>query len=187
MRYPSALATRDNSDVGFLRGSFNKTSHARLSTGSNYEYQTLFRQIFTDGRALPEDPDPTWMGYSIGHWDCDSLVVTTATYNDRTTLDLAGHPHTESLRLTEPYHRCDAGHIDLAVTFDDPMDASPPTRFNSGRDLIEYICENERDKPHLVGKSEEYAVPAEILARYAGSYGSPRPPLPWWSRWKEKA
>jgi hypothetical protein len=145
-----------------------------------YEYHTIFRQIFTDGRGLPEDPNPTWMGYSIGHWDRDTLVVTTAGYNDRTTLDLAGHPHTEGLRMTERYHRRDAGHIDLQVTFDDPkaytrswtlpieLDLVPDG------DLIEYVCENERDKPHLVGKSgDEFRVPAEVLAQYVGTYKFP--------------
>ena len=57
-----------------------------------YEYQTLYRQVFTDGRGLPEDPNPTWMGYSVGRWEGDTLVVTTAGYNDRTSLDLAGTP-----------------------------------------------------------------------------------------------
>jgi hypothetical protein len=142
-----------------------------------YEYETMFRQIFTDGRALPEDPNPTWMGYSIGHWDADTLVVTTAGFNDRTTIDLGGHPHTEALRVTERFHRRDAGHIDLEVTLDDPkaytrswtlpieLDLMP-----SG-ELIEYICENERDAPHLVGKSgEEFRVPRDLLAQYAGTY-----------------
>jgi len=144
-----------------------------------YEYQTLFRQIFTDGRALPEDPNPTWMGYSIGHWDGDALVVTTAGYNDRTTIDLAGHAHTEALRLTEHYHRRDAGHMDLDVTFDDPKSYTRawtlPLQLDLIPDgeLIEYICENERDKPHLVGKSEEYQVPVEVLAKYVGTYGPP--------------
>jgi len=64
-----------------------------------HEYDTLFRQVFTDGRALPEDPNPTWMGYSIGRWEGDTLIVTTAGFNDRTTIDLAGHPHTEALRV----------------------------------------------------------------------------------------
>jgi hypothetical protein len=150
-----------------------------------YEYQTLFRQVFTDGRGLPEDPNPTWMGYSVGHWDGDTLVVTTAGYNDRTTIDLAGHPHTEALRVTERYHRLAAGHIDLQVTLDDPkayirawtlpihLDLVPDG------DLIEYICENERDAPHLVGKSgEEFRVPAEVLARYAGTYEGPAFPVP---------
>src|SRR5712692_4249356 len=77
-----------------------------------YEYHTIFRQIFTDGRALPpEDANPTWMGYSVGHWDGDTLVVATAGYNDRTSLDLGGHPHTEALRVTERFHRRDRGHI----------------------------------------------------------------------------
>jgi len=142
-----------------------------------YEYQTLFRQFFTDGRALPEGPNPTWMGYSIAHWDGDTLVVNTAGYNDRTTLDLAGHPHTEALRLTERYHRRDAGHLDLQVTFDDPKAYTRswtlPIEFDLIPDgqLIEYVCENERDAPHLIGKSgEEAHLPAEVLAQYAGTY-----------------
>jgi hypothetical protein len=142
-----------------------------------YEYHTIFRQIFTDGRGLPEDPNPTWMGYSVGHWDGDTLVVTTAGYNDRTTLDLAGHPHTEALRVTERYRRLDAGHIDLQVTLDDPKAYTRawtlPVKLDlvPDGDLIEYVCENERDKPHLVGKSgEEFRVPVEVLAQYVGTY-----------------
>jgi hypothetical protein len=145
-----------------------------------YEYHTIFRQVFMDGRGLPEDPNPTWMGYSIGRWDGDTLVINTAGYNDRTTLDLAGHPHTESLRLTERYHRRDAGHLDLQVTFDDPKAYTRPwtlpIEFDlmPDGDLIEYVCENERDKPHLVGKLEkEVPVPAEVLAQYTGTYEGP--------------
>jgi hypothetical protein len=145
-----------------------------------YEYQTIYRQIFTDGRALPKDPNPTWMGYSTGNWDGDTLVVTTVGYNDRTTLDLAGHPHTEALRVTERYRRADYGHLALQVTFDDPKAYTRPwtqaVKFDlmPDGDLIEYVCENERDKPHLVGKSgEEFRVPAEVLASYAGTYGRP--------------
>ncbi len=144
-----------------------------------YEYQTIFRQFFTDGRELPEDPNPTWMGYSVGRWDGDTLVVTTAGYNDRTTIDLAGHPHTEALRMTERYHRRDVGHLDVQVTLDDPKAYTRPwtlpmefTLMPDGQ-LIEYVCENERDKPHLVGTSgEEFRVPAEVLAQYAGTYVS---------------
>jgi hypothetical protein len=144
-----------------------------------YEYQTIYRQIFTDGRAMPEDPNPDWMGYSIGKWDGDTLVVTTAGYNDRSTLDLAGHPHTEALRMTERYRRRDVGHIDLQVTFEDPRAYTRPWTVPVELDLIpdgeliEYVCENERDASHLVGKSgEEFPVPAEVLAQYAGTYAS---------------
>ena len=142
-----------------------------------YEYQTIFRQVFTDGRGLPEDANPTWMGYSVGHWEGDTLVVTTAGYNDRTSIDLAGHPHTEALRLTERFQRPDAGHLKVQITFDDPKAYTRawtlPIQFDlvTDGDLIEYVCENERDAQHLVGKSgEEFRVAPEVLARYVGTY-----------------
>jgi hypothetical protein len=145
-----------------------------------YEYQTVFRQIFTDGRGLPEDPNPTWMGYSVGHWEGDTLVVSTGGYNDRTSLDLAGHPHTESLRMTERYHRRDGGHLDVQVTFEDPKAYHKPWNLPmeyslvADGELIEYVCENERDSKHLVGQSgEEAPVPVEILAQYIGEYDAP--------------
>jgi hypothetical protein len=148
-----------------------------------YEYETIFRQIFTDGRALPGDPNPTWMGYSVGHWEGDTLVVTTAGYNDRTSLDLGGHPHSESLRLTERFHRRDFGHVDLQVTLEDPKAYKRPWTLPIGLelvtngDLIEYVCENERDKQHLVGKrEEEFSVPVDILAQYVGTYETPQFP-----------
>jgi hypothetical protein len=149
-----------------------------------YEYQTLYRQFFLDGRTLPHDPNPTWMGYSVGHWEGDTLVVTTAGYNDKTTIDLAGHPHTEALRFIERYHRRDAGHLDVEVTFDDPKAYTRPWTLPMEFDLIpdgqliEYVCENERDKPHLVGKrGEEAHVPIEVLAQYAGTYGTATRPV----------
>ena len=142
-----------------------------------HEYDTIFRQIFTDGRALPEDPNPTWMGYSIGHWEGDSLVVTTAGFNDRTTIDLAGHPHTEALRTTERFHRRDIGHLEVQITFDDPKAYTRPwtlpMEFNlvPDQDLMEYVCENERDARHLVGASgEEFQISADGLALYVGAY-----------------
>ena len=146
-----------------------------------YEYQTIYRQIFTDGRALPtEDANPTWMGYSTGRWDGDTLVVTTAGYNDRTSMDLAGHPHTEALRMTERFHRRDAGHLDVQITFEDPKTYTRtwtlPFQFEllPDTEMIEYVCENERDARHLVGKSgEEFALSSEALARYVGTYVSP--------------
>lgn len=142
-----------------------------------HEYDTIFRQIFTDGRALPEDPNPTWMGYSVGRWEGDTLVVTTAGFNDRSTIDLAGHPHTEALRVTERFHRRDTGHLDVQVTFDDPRAYTRPWTLPMEfglvpeDDLMEYVCENERDARHLVGKSgEEFHIPRESLTACIGSY-----------------
>ena len=82
--------------------------------------RTIFRQIFTDGRKLPVDPNPTWQGYSIGHWEGDTLVVETTGTNGKAWLDTNGHPVTDKLKVTERFHRTDFGHMDLAITIDDP-------------------------------------------------------------------
>ena len=75
-----------------------------------------YRQIFMDGRKLENDPNPSWMGYSVGHWEGDTLVVESNGFNDRTWLDAMGHPHTEALRVTERYQRRDFGHLEQEVT-----------------------------------------------------------------------
>ncbi|MBV9745682.1 MAG: hypothetical protein JO099_18115, partial [Acidobacteriia bacterium] len=86
-----------------------------------YEGGSVYRQIFMDGRQMPKDPNPTWLGYSVGHWDGETLVVETAGFNDRTWLDMAGHPHSEQLRVTERLRRIDFGHIQRQVTLEDPQ------------------------------------------------------------------
>src|ERR1700726_3354226 len=79
------------------------------------------RTIFMDGRELPKDPDPTWLGYSVGHWEGDDLVVNSIGFNDKGWLDVGGNPQTESLKLTERFRRPDFGHLELQVTFEDPQ------------------------------------------------------------------
>ena len=123
-----------------------------------YEALHSYRQIFMDGRKLPKDPNPAWMGYSIGHWDGDTLVVESSGFEDNNWLDNNGHPGTESLHLTERLSRPDFGHINLAMTIDDPKAYTKPWTVNLGfnyadTELIEYVCdENEKDVSHLVGK-----------------------------------
>lgn len=114
------------------------------------------RQIYTDGRSLPKDPEPTWMGYSVGKWQGDTLVVETNGLNDRGWLDGFGHPRSESMRITERYRRRDFGHMDLEMTFDDPKFYTRPFAVKAGfqlipdSDLLEYVCnENEKDRVHL--------------------------------------
>jgi hypothetical protein len=114
------------------------------------------RQIHTDGRPLPENPDPTWMGYSVGHWEGDALVVDTIGLNGRAWLDAFGHPRSESMHITERYRRRDFGHMDLEITFNDPQYYTRPFTLKIGlvlipdSDLLEYVCvENERDRAHL--------------------------------------
>jgi hypothetical protein len=114
------------------------------------------RQIYTDGRALPKDPEPSWMGYSVGKWEGDTLLVETSGLNDRGWLDGFGHPRSEQMHITERYHRRDFGHMDLEFTFDDPKYYTRPfglkaaVRLIPDSDLIEYVCtENEKDRTHL--------------------------------------
>jgi hypothetical protein len=133
------------------------------------------RTVYTDGRDLPKDPSPAWLGYSIGRWEGDTLVITTAGFNDLGWLDSAGHPQTESLRITERLRRRDFGHMDFEMTIDDPKVFTRPFTFKTERllapdtDLLEDVCENERDRPHLTGDPGIRLSPA-TAASYAGVY-----------------
>ena len=135
----------------------------------------MHRTVFTDGRDLPKDPNPTWMGYSVGRWEGDTLVVTTAGFNDRGWLDIEGHPHTEALKITERFHRRDFGHMDLEMTVDDPKTFTRPFSFRMDKtlmpdtDLLESVCENDRSVTHMLGGTGAKLAP-EVLARYVGAY-----------------
>jgi hypothetical protein len=142
-------------------------------------YESGFhRQIFTDGRELPRDPNPTWMGYSIGRWEGDTLVVESAGFNDRTWLDRVGHPHSEELRVTETYRRVDFGHMQFRITYTDPKMLAKPlsislaVNYAPDTEMLETVCnENERDTPHLAAKANEgLKLTPDFLAKYAGKY-----------------
>jgi len=124
-----------------------------------YESRTIYRQVFLDGRPLPKDPTPTWMGYSVGHWEGDTLVVETRSLNGKTWLDMRGLPATEALHVTERYTRPTIGRVNIEVTIDDPMAYTKPWsvklswKLVPDTDLIESICEeNNKDLRHMVGK-----------------------------------
>ena len=124
-----------------------------------YEAVHWYRQIFTDGRALPKDTNPAWMGYSIGRWEGDAFVVESSGFNDNVWLDNGGHPATENLRVTERFRRKDFGHMNIEITIDDPKaytrpwNVTLPLIYAPDNELIEYVCvENEKDLQHLVGK-----------------------------------
>ena len=124
-----------------------------------HESRTIYRQVFTDGRAHPKDPQPTWMGYSIGRWEGDTLVVETIGQNGRTWLDMRGLPATNALRVVERFRRPSIGRIEIDVTIDDPKAYTKPWDVKLSwsllpdTDLIESICEeNNKDLPHMVGK-----------------------------------
>jgi hypothetical protein len=117
-----------------------------------------YRQIFMDGRQHSKDPDPTWYGESIGHWDGDTLVIDTIGFNELFWFDFAGHPHTSQLHTIERYTRTDLGTLLEEVTIDDPGAYTKPftlvgkNRLDPKAEIMEYICqENNQDPSHIVG------------------------------------
>ena len=125
-----------------------------LSEGINPQ-----RLIYTDGRKHPVDPQPAWLGYSVGTWDGDTLVVDTIGFTDQSWLDVLGHPRTEAMHITQRFRRRDFGHMDIQVTMDDPGAYTKPfsirytQTLTPDTDVLESICaENERDRVHIEGK-----------------------------------
>jgi len=119
----------------------------------------VWRTVYTDGRPHAKDPNPTYLGDAIGHWEDDTLVVDVIGFNDRTWLDQDGHPHTEKLHVIERYTRTDELTLRYEFTIDDPGAYSAPWTnsytipWAPGAELYEYICqENNIDARHLFGK-----------------------------------
>ena len=115
-----------------------------------------FRQIFADGRTLPVDPTPAWFGFSIGKWEGDTFVAETAGFGEGTWLDNGGHPHTEALHITERYRRPNFGNLELDVAINDPGAYPKPWKSATihfkllpDTELLEHLCENEKDAQHL--------------------------------------
>jgi hypothetical protein len=143
-----------------------------------------YRQIYTDGRALETNPNPSWMGYSVGRWDKDTLVVESFGFNDRTWI-LDGYPHTEALHMTERFRRNDFGHLEVTIAFQDPKAYARPwtvtmhARLLTDTEMLESVCnENTSVLEHWVGKRDDadktrVEVAPEILAKYVGTYKGP--------------
>jgi hypothetical protein len=141
-----------------------------------------YRQVFLDGRTLETDPNPSWMGYSVGRWDGDTLVVQSSGFNDRTWLDAGGHPHSSALHMTERYHRADFGHLEVEVKFEDPAAYSRPwtvrvrSALAADTELLQAVCnEGQSGREHWVGKisdadKSKVIVAPEILSKYIGVY-----------------
>ena len=147
-----------------------------------------YRQIWTDGRALEREPNPSWMGYSVGRWDGDTLVVESNGFHAGTWLDRDGHPHTEQLRLTERYRRPRFGTLDIEVTLSDPGAYARPwtvkvaADYAADTEMLEWVCNEgaNRSLLHWVGtasdeRKNEVKVAPAILARYVGTYDEQPP------------
>jgi hypothetical protein len=148
-----------------------------------YEANYGLRQIFLDGRTLPNnDPQPWWYGYSVGKWDGDTLVVETTGLRDGGWLDIQGSPLTDQARLTERIRRPTFGTLIVDVTIDDPKAYTKPFTVRFAQDLmadgelIEFICnENEQSSDHLVGKGAgpgpaTFNISTQTFDRYVGQY-----------------
>jgi hypothetical protein len=142
-----------------------------------------YRQIWMDGRTLEAEPNPSWMGYSVGRWDGDTLVVESNGFHAGTWLDRDGHPHTERLRLTERYRRTSVGTLEIEATFSDPGAYTRPwtvkvsAQYATDTEMLEWVCNEggSRSLTHWIGQASddlknEVAVAPAILARYVGTY-----------------
>jgi hypothetical protein len=124
-----------------------------------YERFTQFRQIFTDGRPLPVDPEPSFFGYSTGKWEGDTLVVQTIGLRDDLWADLSGSPITQSAKVTERLRRPNFGNLEIEITVDDPKAYTTPWTVKVKQvilldtELLEFICvDDQKNRSHVVGK-----------------------------------
>jgi hypothetical protein len=122
------------------------------------EYMLQYRQIFLDGRRLPNNAEPMFKGYSAGTWNGDVLVVETTGLKDGGWLDLLGHPLTDQARITERIRRVNYGNLEVEMTVDDPKAYTKPWTVTiklslaANTELLEYVCnENEKSLQHMVG------------------------------------
>jgi hypothetical protein len=138
-----------------------------------------YRQIFMDGRTLEAKPFPSWMGYSVGRWEGETLVVDSFGFNDKTWVNGRGLQHTEALRMTERYARQDVGHLRIDVSLTDPGAYEKPLplavemTLAADTEMLERVCESGSD--HWLGTASDaqsvaVTVSPEVLARYVGVY-----------------
>ena len=139
-----------------------------------YEAVHAYRQIFTDGRKIPENPQPTWFGYSVGRWEGDTLVVETTGFNDKGWLDNAGKPATDQLHVTERFIRKDFGNIDIQITIDDPKaytrpwTVTQPLAFQADTELLEHLQRKQVFRLVTISANKR-AANARLFRRNANS------------------
>ncbi len=122
-----------------------------------YELNASYRQVFTDGRPLPADPQPSWNGYSSGKWEGDTLVIDSIGFRDGLWLDILGSPMTDAAKVRERIRRPDYGHLEIEVTVDDskaytrPWTVTLKQNIVVDTELVDEIC-LENEKSRLIGK-----------------------------------
>jgi hypothetical protein len=120
-----------------------------------FELGHIWRTVWTDGRPLPKDPDPSYLGYSVGRWEGDTLVVETIGFNDKLWDDSYGNPRSDATHLTERYRRLNHDTLELQIIIDDPKAytkpwVSPPKlhKLEPGWEIAEWFCILDEDKAY---------------------------------------
>jgi hypothetical protein len=120
-----------------------------------FELGHVWRTIWTDGRALPKDPDPTWLGYSVGKWEGDTFVVDTIGFNDKLWVDVYGSPRSDQMHLTERYRRLNHDTLELQIIMDDPKAykriwVNPPKlhKLEPTWEIAEWFCVPEEENAY---------------------------------------
>ena len=106
-----------------------------------FDRHHVYRQIWADGRELPKDREPSFMGYSVGHWDGDTFIVNSVGFDERTWLDHFGSPHSDEMRLEERYRRVDNNTIEFQMTITDPKTYTKPWVSDKRRLILQPVKE----------------------------------------------
>jgi hypothetical protein len=132
-----------------------------------FEQYHLWRTIWSDGRPLPKDPDPSFLGYSVGKWEGDTFVVDTIGMNDKPWVDSYGNPRSEQMHLTERYRRLDHDTLEMQIIMDDPKAytkpwVNPPQRFKlePGWEIAEFFCVVDEENSYGDAVRKPAGVPA---------------------------
>ena len=148
---PHVRCLPDNPPRAWTLPHLTKAVHTPKLLVLLYEVNAMYRQIFIDGRPLPADMNPTWNGYSIGHWEGDTLVVQTAGFRDNLWIDTGGSPMSDVAKMTERIRRPNYGTLELEITIDDPKNYTKPFTVNMSQnieldtELVDEFClENEK-------------------------------------------
>jgi hypothetical protein len=159
--------------MGFPRVMFLNTPFEFVQVAGRliqfFEHEHEYRSIWTDGRALPADADPTWYGYAIGHWETDdTLVVESTGFRDSTWLGSTGYPHSEEMRVTERYRRVDRDTILYDITINDPKAYTQPVvgphrimKLRPHDEMVEEICVPSEEKS-FTNRIAEPATPKSL-------------------------
>jgi hypothetical protein len=154
---PHVRCLPDNPPRAWTLPHLTKALHSPKLLVLLYEVNAIYRQIFIDGRAFPPDPNPTWNGYSVAHWEGDTLIVETRGFRDGLWIDTWGSPMSDAAKMTERMRRPNFGTLEIELTIDDPKNYTKPFTVKLTQDLEpdtelvdEFCLENEKSYERMI-------------------------------------